>query len=165
MTDTVDHSELDKLHSALGQLTGPLLTKFKRQATYYVAEAIKGVIQKYPQGKNSPVEWPSAKARRWYFWARRKAGLSPEYVRGSDKWSQRLQQNWTIQRGDTWANLGNRATYASYVASSQYQTKQHKATGFTTDEQAAAKVEKDGTMRRIVNAHVEAIVKEAFRGL
>ena len=70
MPDGVDTGNLNKLQSALNSLTGPLLTKFKGRATYYVALAIKGVIMPYkPQHK--PVIWPSEKARRYYFAMRR----------------------------------------------------------------------------------------------
>jgi len=157
--------ELDKLQRAMSQLTGPLLDKFKDKTTYYVAEAIRGVIQAYPLGKNSPVIWPSEKARRYYFAMRREAGLPLEYKRGSDPMSQRLQQSWTVARRQAAATLGNRATYAPYVVSSEYQTAQHAATGFTTDEQAAEKVIDDGTMGRIIEAQLRAIVREAFRGI
>ena len=164
MTEGIDTKNLDKLHKAISNLTGPLLEKFKGRATYYVAVALKGVIQPY-KGQHKPVIWASEKQRRWYFASRREAGLSPEYVRGSDPWSQRLQNSWTVQRRPTEATLGNRATYAPYVASSQFQTAQHKATGFTTDEQAADKVLTDGTVKRIVEAQLTAIINEAFRGL
>ena len=163
MPDNIDASELDKLQSAINNLTGPLLIKFGTRATYYVAVAIKGVIQPYPLGKNSPVKWPSEKARRYYFAMRREAGLPMEYTRGSDPMSQRTQQSWTIARGTAAATLGNRATYAPYVASSQYQTEQHAATGFTTDEQAAEQMIQSGVMPRIIEAQIRAIVREAFR--
>jgi len=155
--------ELDKLQRAMSQLTGPLLDKFKDRATYYVALAIKGVIQPY-KPQHTPVIWPSEKARRYYFAMRREAGLPLEYKRGSDPMSQRLQQSWTVARRQAAATLGNRATYAPYVVSSEYQTAQHAATGFTTDEQAAEKVIDDGTMGRIIEAQLRAIVREAFRG-
>ena len=160
----VNTGGLDKLQRALGNLSGPLLTKFKGRATYFVAIALKGVLQKYPGQANSPVIWPSEKARRYYFAMRREEGLGPRYVRRSDQMSQRLHAQWAVQREDTEATLGNRAAYSAYVQSSEYQTEQHKATGWTTDEQAADKLMKDGTIRRIVNAHINTIVKEAFRG-
>ena len=165
MPETIGTDALSKLQQAIGQLHGPLLEKFKGRATYYVALAIKGVIKPY-KIKSTPIKWASAKQRRWWFWARRQDGLEDTpYKRGSDPWSQRLQQSWGVTRRPTEATLGNRATYAPYVASDEYQTAQHKATGFTTDKQAADKVIADGTMKRIVDAHVKAIVREAFRGL
>ena len=163
MPNEVD-SQLAELQRALANLTGPLLSKFKDRVTYYVAVAIKGEIQPYPGPANSPVKWPSEKARRYYFAQRREAGLPMKYTRGSDPMSQRLQQSWTIRRGTAEAVLGNRATCAPYVASVEYQTEQHAATGFTTDEQAAEQTMESGVMGRIVEAQVRAIVKEAFRG-
>jgi hypothetical protein len=170
----MDASELDRLQSAIGNLTGPLLSKFKDRITYYVAVAIKGQIQPYPgpvkythQRKDGTygVKWPSDAARKAYFAERRKRGLPMQYTRGSDPMSQRIQQSWTIRRGNAEATLGNRATYAPYVASSEYQTEQHAATGFTTDEQAAEQTIESGVMGRIVEAQIKAIVREAFRGL
>jgi len=161
----VEHGELDKLQKAINSLTGPLLQKFKGRATYYVALALKGLMQKYPGPAHSPVIWASEKQRRWYYATRREAGLPLRYTRRADPMSQRLHAQWGISRGETEATLGNRATYAPYAQSSQYQTAQHAATGWTTDEQAADKVMSDGTVKRIVEAHITAIVREAFRGL
>jgi len=164
LPDPIDTTELTKLQRAMSSLTGPLLEKFKGRVTYYVAMAIQGVIKPY-KPQHTPVIWPSEKSRRYYFAMRREAGLPMKYTRGSDPMSQRLQQSWTIARRPTSATLGNRATYAPYVASDQYQTEQHAATGFTTDKQAAEQVIESGTMKRIIDAHINAIVKEAFRGL
>jgi len=173
MPDDIDTTELTKLQRAMSSLTGPLLEKFKGRVTYYVAVAIQGVIKPYESIKYTHtrkdgtmgVKWPSEKSRRYYFAMRREAGLPMKYTRGSDPMSQRMQQSWTIARRPTSATLGNRATYAPYVASDQYQTEQHAATGFTTDKQAAEQVIESGTMKRIIDAHINAIVKEAFRGL
>jgi hypothetical protein len=165
MSEGVDATGLDKLQNAMEQLTGPGLVKFKGRATYYVALAIKGVIKAYPGPAHRPVIWPSEAARKAYFAQRREAGLSMQYTRGSDPMSQRLQQSWAVSRGRTEATLGSRATYAAYVASDEYQTEQHKATGFTTDRQAAERVIADGVVDRIITAQIGAMVKEAFRGL
>ena len=164
MPENID-SNLEALQRAMQQLTGPLFEKFKGRTTYYVAVALKGIIQPYPGPANQPVKWPSEKARRYYFAMRREAGLPMKYTRGSDPMSQRMQQSWAISRGQDSATLGNRATYAPYVASSEYQTEQHAATGFTTDEQAAERVVESGVMQRIIEAQLKAIIREAFRGL
>jgi len=160
----IDSSELTAVQRAMSQLTGPLLSKFKTRVTYYIGVAIKGAIQPY-KPQHRPVIWPSEKARRYYFAMRRKAGLPMKYTRGSDPMSQRLQQSWTVARGNEEATVGNRATYAPYVASEQYQTEQHKATGFTTDAQAWEKVQRSGVVDKIVQAHLKAVINEAFRGL
>jgi len=164
MPDIIDDSALTQLRQALNRLMGEELQRFRSQLTYYTALAIKGVIQPY-KPQHTPVIWPSEKARRYYFAMRREKGLPMKYTRGSDPMSQRLQASWTVARGRGEATLGNRATYAPYVASSQYQTEQHAATGFTTDEQAAQKVIESGTLDRIITAHIQAMVRGAFRGL
>ena len=170
MPNEVDTSELDALQRAMDQLSGPLLIKFKGRTAYYVALAIKGVIQPYKRkftpGNPPPyVLWASRKQQKWYHAMRRAAGLPAKYTRGSDPMSQRVSQSWAVSRGKTSATLGNRATYAPWVASEEFQTEQHAATGFTTDREAAEKVMKDGTVKRIIDAHLKAIVREAFRGL
>jgi len=164
MPDIIDDSALTQLRQALARLMGEELQRFRSRLTYYTALAIKGVIQPY-KPQHTPVIWPSDAARKAYFAQRREAGLPMKYTRGSDKMSQNLMKSWTIARGDTDATLGNRATYAPYVASSEYQTEQHAATGFTTDEQAAQKVIESGTLDRIITAHIQAMVRGAFRGL
>ena len=160
----IESQGLDKLQNAIGQLHGPLLEKFKSRVTYYVALALKGIIKPY-KPQHTPIIWPSAKARRYYFAMRREAKLPMKYTRGSDPMSQRLQQSWDITRRPTEAILGNRATYAPYVASDQFQIKQHAATGFTTDKEAEKAIRDNGTFKRIVDAHIRAIVQEAFRGI
>jgi hypothetical protein len=149
----------------MDQLSGAGLTKFKGSITYDVALAIQGVIKPYKRKHSGPVIWPSEKARRFYFAMRRKAGLPMKYTRGSDPMSQRLQQSWTVERRPTSATLGNRATYAPYVASDEFQTEQHAATGFTTDKQAAEKVQRGRAMRRIIDANIKAMMDAAFKGL
>ena len=164
MPDGVD-SNLSDLQRAMQRLSGPSLSTFKRKITYFVAMAVKGVIAAYPGPAHKPVIWPSEKARRYYFAMRREAGLPMKYKRGNDPMSQRVQQSWTVHSRQESATLGNRATYAPYVASDQYQTEQHKATGFKTDAQAVEKVMSDGTMNRIINAQIKAMMDDAFRGM
>lgn len=165
VSEGIDTRQLDKLQKAINSLTGPLLTKFKGQATYSVALALQKPLQHYPGPSHSPVIWASEKQRRWYFAMRRKAGLPLEYTRRSDRMSQRLHAQWSIRRSETEAVLGNRATYAPYVQSSQYQTAQHAATGWVTDKQAADEAISSGQVKRIVDAQINAIVREAFKGL
>ena len=157
--------DLSALQRAMNSLSGAGLLKFKSRVTYYVAVAIKGVIKPYKPQHPGKVIWPSEKARRYYFAMRRERGLPMEYKRGSDPMSQRVSQSWTIARGSDSATLGNRATYAPYVASSEYQTAQHERTGFTTDEQAADQVMQSGVMDKIIQAHIKGMMDEAFRGL
>ena len=165
MPDTIDTSGIDKLHAAIADLMGPQLEKFKSRATYFVAVELKGIMTKYPAGHHTPVIWASEKQRRWYFAMRREAGLPLKYTRRSDPMSQRMHLSWGIRKKPTSATLGSRATYAPYVQSSQFQTEQHAASNWTTDAQAADKIVADGTLMRIVQANVQRIVQEAFRGL
>ena len=164
MTQLTGANDLSALQRAMSNLSGTSLVRFKRNITYFVAVAIKGVIKPYkPQHK--PVIWPSDKARRYYFAMRSEKGLPMKYKRGNDPMSQRVSQSWTVARGNEDAVLGNRATYAPYVASEQYQTEQHKATGFVTDAQAAEQVINSGVMKRIVESQIKSMMDDAFRGL
>jgi len=164
MPDIIDDSALTQLRQALNKLMGEELQRFKDRMTYYAALAMKGVIQPY-KPQHEPVIWPSEKARRYYFAMRREKGLPLQYTRGSDPMSQRLSASWAVRHGNGEAILGNRATYAPYVASEEYQTEQHAATGFITDAQAAEKVIGEGTLDRIITAQIQAAVRGAFRGL
>jgi len=156
---------IDRVLKAIANLTGPLLQKFKQRATYSVAGKIRQQMVVEPPESHSPVVWASEKQRRWYFAQRRAEGLPLKYERKTDPWSQRIQNKWRYTRGSDYTVLGNRADYAAYVQSRDYQSRQHEATGWTTDEQAAEQIISDGTMQRIVDAQVRAIVREAFRGL
>ena len=165
MPDDIDTSGIEKLQHAINELHGPGLTRFKGRATYHVAVALQGMFKVRPHGSHQPVKWASKKQQRWYHAMRRKAGLPLQYTRGSDPMSQRSGAAWGIRRAATEATLGNRATYSPYVVSSEYQTAQHKATGWRTDAQIAEQAMSDGTVRRIIDANIAAIVREAFRGL
>ena len=165
MSEDIDTSGLDKLQRALNELRGPALLRFKGRATYFVAVALKDMFKRRPAGSHSPVIWASRKQQAFYHWMRRKAGLPLKYTRGSDPMSQRSGASWGISRQADSATLGNRATYSPYVVSSQYQTEQHKATGWATDKELADKALSDGTVKRIVDVHIATIVREVFRGL
>ena len=165
MSEGIDTSGLDKLQRAINELHGPALLRFKGRATYFVAVALKDMFKRRPAGSHSPVKWASRKQQAFYHWMRRKAGLPLKYTRGSDPMSQRSGASWAISRQADSATLGNRATYSPYVVSSQYQTEQHKATGWQTDQQIADRAMADGTIRRIIEANIATIVREAFRGL
>jgi hypothetical protein len=173
MTEIQGADDLNKLQRAFSHLSGAGLSKFKRKVTYFVATAIKGVIQPYKPIKythtrkdgTKGVKWPSDAARKAYFAERTERDLPMKYTRGSDPMSQRLQQSWVVHSRKESATVGNRATYAPYVASDEFQTEQHKATGFTTDKQAADQVIESGVMDKIVNTHIKGMMDEAFRGL
>jgi len=165
MPDIIDDSALTQLRQALNRLMGEELQRFKSELTYNAALAMQGVLEIRPAGHHEPVIWPSEKARRYYFAMRREKGLPLQYTRGSDPMSQRSAKAWAVRKGVGEATLGNRATYAPYVQSQQYQTEQHAATGFITDAQAAEKVINEGTLDRIITAQIQAAVRGAFRGL
>jgi len=136
----------------LKQLDPAKVDRALRASTYAVGQLVQGELQKSTPPAHRPVIWASAKARRYYFAIRRKAGLPIRYTRQSDPMSQRVQRGWTVlHHGSTDAIVRNRGVrYAKYVQSSQYQTAQHRATGWVTDAQAVKAVEDRGSIQRVV---------------
>ena len=135
----------------LKQLDPAKVDRALRASTYAVGQLVQGELQKSTPPAHRPVIWASAKARRYYFAMRRKAGLPMRYTRQSDPMSQRVQRGWTVlHHGSTDAIVRNRGVrYAKYVQSAQYQTAQHRATGWVTDAQAVNNVERRGDVKRV----------------
>jgi hypothetical protein len=103
-----------------------------------------------PGASNSPVIWASEKQRRYYFWLRRSRGLDLRYSRGSDAMSQQLSKSWTISHlGQTDALVDNKASYGPFVQSAEFQSAQHKATGWITDEKGIDNVQRSGDVERV----------------
>lgn len=136
----------DELIAALGASIEPAL----QDVTFAVGELVRSEMAVYPGSAHKPVIWASDKSRRYYFAMRRRAGLSPEYTRNSDPMSQRLGPSWTVAHlGQTDALVANKAKYGPFVQAAQYQTAQHRATGWITDEQAIQNVERSGDVERV----------------
>lgn len=121
-------------------------------ATFAIGEQIKHVISQKPGPAHSPVIWESQKEKIEYFTMRRKRGLPLKYTRLSDPMSQHLETSWTVaHRGETDAVVSpGGVTYAKKVQSAQFQTKQHKATGWVTDETAIQRVKQSGVIPKIL---------------
>lgn len=137
----------DELIAALGASIDPAL----RDITFTVgATLLKPEMAQTPPPVNRPVIWASEKSRRYYFWLRRSKGLDARYTRESDPMSQRLRNSWTVAHlGQTDALLDNKAQYGPFVQAAQFQTAQHKATGWITDVQALQAVERSGDVERV----------------
>jgi hypothetical protein len=161
----ISFSSLDQLQQAISNLTGPQVIKVGERAGQKIALELLNTLSRKPGPSHQPVLWDSEKQRRAYFAQRRKDGLDPKYRRHSDPWSQKSSVTWATRKITGGTLLGNPATYAPHVYSHQYQTRQHKATGWTTDKEAADQAFRDGTVARHVLAEVDHMVREAFRGL
>lgn len=136
----------DELIAALGASIDPAL----KEITFAVGELVRSEIAVYPGPAHRPVIWASDKSRRYYFAMRRRAGLPLAYTRNSDPMSQRLGPSWTVAHlGQTDAVVANKAQYGPFVQAAQYQTAQHKATGWITDERAIQNVERSGDVERV----------------
>jgi hypothetical protein len=133
----------------LKQLNIPLAPVL-RDITFAVGELVRSEIAVYPGSSHQPVIWASERQRRYYHAMRREAGLSPGYARNSDPMSQRLGASWTIQHhGSTDALVDNKASYGPWVQNEIYQSAQHKATGWITDEKAVKNVERSGDIETV----------------
>jgi len=135
----------------LKQLDPARVDRALRASTFAVGQLVQGELQKSTPPAHRPVIWASAKARRYYFAMRRKAGLSMRYTRQSDPMSQRVQRGWTVLHHDrTDAIVRNKGVrYAKYVQSAKDLTAQHRATGWMTDVQAVNNVKRRGDVKRI----------------
>jgi len=122
----------------------PLIAKLQSfpgvmpKVTRAIAEALKGIISRYPGPVHKPIQWASPAQRTAYIAQRRAAGLGP-YRRQSDPFSQRLGPSWATQNRGNDAVVGTRVTYAPWVQDSKRQQPMHKATGWITDAEAIQK--------------------------
>lgn len=120
--------------------------------TFAAGELVRSEVAVYPGPAHKPIIWASEKQRRFYFWMRTSQGLPLGYTRNSDAMSQRLGPSWTVDHlGTIDAVVDNKATYGLYVQSHIYQTAQHKATGWITDEQAVNNVQRSGDVERVAD--------------
>jgi len=136
---------LDDLQKKLGADFKPAM----RGATKAIAAEIQGKIAPYPPATSA--NRPAGPGSRWY-----ERGFGSRYqrkdgIRSGRKTSETLGRRWGIQsQGRIGAVLGNLATYSPYVHSAEKQAKIHGKRGWVTDEEAIEKVERAGTIRRIV---------------
>jgi hypothetical protein len=135
---------LDKLQKRLGTSFKPAM----RGATKAIALEIQGKIAPYPRSTiaNSPGQ------RRWY-----ERGFGPRWRRqdgtvGGRKTSETLGRRWGVEReGSIGAVVGNIASYSPYVHDHDKRARFHKRRGWVSDREAVEKVERAGTIPRIVN--------------
>ena len=166
MPEGISFTGLDQLTAALGQLTGPGLRAVIQRSALQIGHNLVERLQKYPKGPSHPIKWASKKQRAWYFAMRKAAGLSPRYKRISDPMSQKLKQSWGVQKyGDAGAIAGSRATYAPRVQSSEMQEPMHAATGWKTDADAVAELERRNVIGKVVMANIDKYVRHVMGGL
>ena len=166
-TEGVDFQDIGDFERALSQLTGAQMLRPMSKASVKIAEQLKERLMVNPGRPSYPLKWASKKQRAWYFAARARDGLGPRYVRTSDPWSQKSRQSWAVEARPAvgGAVLGNRATYAPYTQSDEFQTAMHKDTGWKTDRQAVAEAERTGATARIIEGEIKSYLDEVFRGL
>jgi len=165
MPEGISFGSLEQLQASLAQLTGPGLKAVIQRSALQIGHNLIERLQKYPKGPSHPIQWASAKQRKWYFAMRREAGLSPRYKRISDPMSQKLKQSWGVKKmGDTGAIAGSRATYAPRVQSSEFQEPMHAATGWKTDKDAVEELDRGGVIPKVVMANIDKYVRRVMRG-
>ena len=155
----VTFSSIEALQAALARLTGPELTKLGERAGRKIGEHLKNLMMRRPGPSHQPVKWASERQRRWWHAARRRDELPLKYTRDADPWSQKSQKMWSVKSITGGAIVGNSATYAPYIQSDEYQTEQHKATGWITDKQAVEEMEREGVIAKVVQAEIHDLVK------
>ena len=149
---------LDKLVEALDRIGGDRLVRLVQRATFKIATHTKSLLMRYPGPPHHPVKWASDKQRKWWFASRRKANLPPDYTRISDPWSQRLKDKWMVRAVKLGSSVGTPVIYAGYVMSQEKQSAQHKATGWQTDADVVAEVERSGVIEAVFEGEIEAAI-------
>lgn len=136
------------LQRMLGEAGRPLL----KRISLAVAVSLHDRIAQYPGPVVHPIQWKTARQRRFYFAMRRKAGLPLKYARRTDPQSQRMVDRWAYgPYGDVGAVVGTTATYAPYVQDAEKQQPFHRNTGWVTDKQAVEQTIASGDVERIVH--------------
>jgi len=170
VSEGVSFDSLEKLQAGLKRLTEVELAQLagNKGAGHAIGLELENILKTSPGRPSHPLRWASARQRRWYFWARANhpgGALPAKYTRISDPWSKKLEQKWVTKSSRTETVTGSPVPYAPYVQSEQYQTEMHQTTGWTTDEQAWQKLERDGTINRIVIQAIDRMVRQSLRGL
>jgi hypothetical protein len=161
---TFEVTGLDEVLQHFGNPIAPHI----QHASMMIAEELKAYLVAEPKQRQSgPVQWASARQRRWWHWARRQAGLPLEYTRHSDPWSQDIQAKWAVKTdGPLGAIVGTEVTYAGWVVSAernglgQIQQPMHAATGWTTDRSAVEQLQQSGAADKILAQAVADFVKK-----
>ncbi len=129
--------ELTGLDAITNLLSPASIASLKRAILVGAGEVVKGYVATYPGPVSKPIKWSSEKQRRWFWWAVGRGLVEVPYRRMASASSQRLGASWAVSiASDNEGEVGSRATYARWVQGADYQTAQHKATGWVTDQEA-----------------------------
>jgi hypothetical protein len=141
------------------RIIGRDLTGVLSEMTMAVAEVIQSRVQPYPAATaaNFPVYHigPHTKPANYGRWYTR--GYGPQWSRkdgsiGGSKTSEQLEQSWSLSTplaSRTSTVLGNRASYAKYLHSSEEQVGWAGARGWVTDKTAIEQTLSSGDVARI----------------
>ncbi len=127
----------------------------RRLALRAAVQIAVSAANRYPGPVKRPIRWASARQRRAYYAAMRRAGDAPPYRRGRSRLSQNMAQAWQFAIGETRATIRNKARYAVYVIG-RAQQPFHKATGWVVVDKAIARADWRA-LGRILKARVKVI--------
>ena len=147
---TVDVSEVVK------KLDPAELEKALEIALGEGAKHIRNEARRYPPQSHKPMQWKSAKQRRWFFANLREGNIEVPYRRGQSPGSEKLGSSWNIRTenrgGNIKAIIGTPASYAPYVMDERRQAAYHKGNWKTI--QSIAK-DQANTVKRFVEQSLE----------
>jgi hypothetical protein len=156
-----DVRSIEGVEALLKDLKVPL-APILSDITFASAELLQKEMAVYPGPSHQPVLWASAAERARYHAQRRTLGLPLKYQRTTDYMSRQLLEGWSLLRtNQTDTLLSNRVHYGPFVQSAEFQSPQHKATGWITDKKGIANVERSGDVERVAQRIVAR--KTAFK--
>ena len=143
----------DALIRKLGKLEAGKVLKPVIKAA---AQDLAGRVAQYPPATeaNQPKPYPG----RWYErgygtrWARKSGGI------GGRQTSQTLGRRWTTRVGDTWAKVGNNASYGPFVQDKDQQASFHAQRGWATIQGEGEKAMEKALQK--IGAEVERVWNE-----
>ncbi len=153
------------------------------QGVIAVAKSVKKDISKVPGPVKYPIQWTSAKQRRYYFAMRRKivgqelsrtnsfgrrigkirTGHNFAYRRRVDVTSHDFSRNWSVQsQGGRSASVWNMTSYARYVSGDEQQ-RFHRYTGWPQTRVVAWEYEGTGRAASIMAQSITLGLRTEFR--
>lgn len=122
-------------------------------ALMLVGESLRSQLARYPGPARRPIAWLHPRQRRAYLARVRDAGERLPYRRSISRLSERLGKSYVVvPRGQRRVTVESKASYSAFVQSARAQQPFHRATGWVTDVQAIARVQRDTGLTRAIRA-------------
>lgn len=146
---TIDTSDLER------KLGGLDIGAMRQAIGVAVGESTKALIAPYPTAARKRQPFKNNAQRRAFFAKLNKGAITVPYRRTGD-----LGRSWIVEPKGDGAELKNTRGYSELVQSAKGQSGYHKGV-WTTDEEAARKMEGGGDAERIASQVVEAALTKA----